>query len=249
MNFRMLQPAALIDLNRCPELDYMRREGEQLVVGAMTRQATLEHSALVAQCCPLISAAILFVGSPAIRNRGTVGGTLAHADRTAELPAVAVALDAEILALGPNGTRTISAEDFFVGDLTTALQPDEMLREIRFPVARASGRFAFTEASNRHHDLALVGVAVNLAIEDESIGVARIVCHGAGPQPVRLTSVEDALTRQPPSPDLLKQAAFQCVGFIEPEGDNHASAAYRAAVLPRLVLRALQHAINEVAAK
>src|SRR6202035_5239471 len=123
---------------------------------------------------------------------------LAHADRTAELPAVAVALDAEIIALGPNGARRIPAEEFFIGDLTTTLHSDEMLREVRFPVARASGRFAFAEASNRHHDLALVGVAVNLSLEDNNIRTARIVCHGAGPQRARLKYVEDALKGQSP---------------------------------------------------
>jgi CO/xanthine dehydrogenase FAD-binding subunit len=244
MNFRLLQPAALIDLNQCPGLDYMRREGNFLVVGTMTRQAALEHSSLVAQCCPLITAAIVYLASPAIRNRGTTGGTLAHADRTAELPAVAVALGAEIVALSPKGERTIAAADFFLGDLTTALQPDEMLREVRFPVSSALSRVAFTEAGNRHHDLALVGVAVNLSMEDENIGGARIVCHGAGPQPVRLTAVEDALTGQRPSTDLLEHAVRRCGDTIEPEGDNHASAAYRAAVLPRLVLKALRQAGN-----
>lgn len=245
MNFRLLQPAALIDLNKCPGLNYLRQEDDELVIGPMTRQASVEHSDLVRKCCPLISEAMIYLGSPAIRNRGTIGGTLAHADRTAELPAVAVALGAKFLVLGPNGSRTIPAEEFFLGDLTTALQPDEMLREIRFPVSAKSSRSAFVEAGNRHHDLALVGVAVSLSFIDNCISDARIVCHGAGPHPVRLTYAEDALIGKSVAPDLLDEAASQSNLSIEPEGDIHASAQYRSAVLPRLVGRALQRAVSD----
>ena len=130
-------------------------------------------------CCPLISKTMIYVGSPTIRNRGTIGGTLADADRTAELPAVAVALEAELIALGPKGARRIPAADFFRGDLSTDKRTDEMLREIRFPVSPNGSLSAFTEATNRHHDLALVGVAVYLEIEDSgTVAKARIVCNG-----------------------------------------------------------------------
>lgn len=135
LNFRVSRPAALVDLGRCPELAYLQREGDWLVSGPMTRQATAEHSALVQENCPLLVKALRYLGPPTIRNRGTIGGTLAHADRVAELSGVALALGAEFVAQGPSGRRVISAENFFVGDLTNALNPDEMLREIRFPIA------------------------------------------------------------------------------------------------------------------
>lgn len=244
LNFRLVQPAALIDLNRCPGLDYIRLEDDRLIIGPMTRQATVEFSALVRECCPLISKTMMYLGSPAIRNRGTIGGTLAHADRTAELPAVAVALDAELVALGPDGLRSIRAEDFFLGDLSTALQPDEMLREVRFPISSPASLTSFVEAGNRHHDLALAGVAVNLEFRDGKVSSARIVCHGVGPQPVRLTGVEDALTGLSLDAELIAHAAELSADAVEPEGDIHASAEYRKTIVPRLVAHGLRQAVK-----
>ena len=189
MNFRLIRPEALIDLNRCPGLDYLRQEEGRLVIGPMTTQTTVEYSDLVKSCCPLISKTMIYLGSPTIRNRGTIGGTLAHADRTAELPAVALALEAELIAQSPDGVRSIPAEKFFRGDLSTDLQTDEMLREIRFPVSPARSLSAFTEATNRHHDLALAGVAVHLELaEDGTVAKARIVCNGIGPSPFALNA-------------------------------------------------------------
>ena len=246
MNFRLIRPEALIDLNRCPGLDYLRREDGQLVIGPMTRQFTVEYSDLVKSCCPLISNTMVYVGSPTIRNRGTIGGTLAHADRTAELPAVAVALEAELIALGPKGTRRIPAADFFRGDLSTDLRTDEMLREIRFPVSPNGSLSAFTEATNRHHDLALIGVAVYLEIEDNRTVVkARIVCNGMGPSPIRLKRAEQRLCGNGADTDAIYDAAQLSLDGVEPEGDIHASADYRSAVLPRLVARALQQAVAD----
>ncbi len=246
MNYRLIRPEALIDLNRCPGLDYLRREDGQLVIGPMTRQFAVEYSDLVKSCCPLISKTMIYVGSPTIRNRGTIGGTLAHADRTAELPCVAVALDAELIALGPQGTRRIPAAIFFRGDLSTDLQPDEMLREIRFPVSPNGSLSAFTEATNRHHDLALAGVAVCLQLDDNgTVADARVVCNGIGPFPIRLKRVEQTLRGTRADTDAIYEAAQLSLEGIEPEGDIHASAGYRSAVLPRLVARALKQAVAD----
>jgi CO/xanthine dehydrogenase FAD-binding subunit len=246
MNFRLIRPEALIDLNRCPGLDYLRREDGRLVIGPMTTQSTVEYSDLVKSCCPLISKTMIYLGSPTIRNRGTIGGTLAHADRTAELPAVAVALEAELIAQSPNGVRSIPAENFFCGDLSTDLQTDEMLREIRFPVSPARSLSAFTEATNRHHDLALAGIAVHLELaEDGTVAKARIVCNGIGPFPIRLKRVEQTLCGTRADDDAVRDAALFSLDGVEPEGDIHASADYRSAVLPRLVARALQHAVAD----
>ena len=246
MNFRLIRPEALIDLNRCPGLDYLRQEEGRLVIGPMTTQTTVEYSDLVKSCCPLISKTMIYLGSPTIRNRGTIGGTLAHADRTAELPAVALALEAELIAQNPDGVRSIPAENFFRGDLSTDLRTDEMLREICFPVSPACSLSAFTEATNRHHDLALAGVAVHLELaEDGTVTKARIVCNGIGPSPIRLKRVEQTLCGTRADDDALRDAALFSLDGVEPEGDIHASADYRSAVLPRLVARALQQAVAD----
>ena len=133
LNLRLARPTALIDLGRCPGLTDLHREGDRLVCGPMLRQIEVERSPLVLQCCPLVARTMRLLGPPTTRNRGTIGGTLAHADRVAELPGVAVALEAELVAKRPNGARVIAAENFFLSDLTTALAPDEMLRESVFP--------------------------------------------------------------------------------------------------------------------
>ncbi len=246
MNFRLIRPEALIDLNRCPGLDYLRQEEGRLVIGPMTTQTTVEYSDLVKSCCPLISKTMIYLGSPTIRNRGTIGGTLAHADRTAELPAVALALEAELIAQSPDGVRSIPAENFFRGDLSTDLRTDEMLREIRFPVAPACSLSAFTEATNRHHDLALAGVAAHLELaEDGTVTKARIVCNGIGPSPIRLKRVEQTLCGTRADDGAVRDAALFSLDGVEPEGDIHASADYRSAVLPRLVARALQQAVAD----
>ena len=244
MNFRLVAPAALIDLNRCPDLAYIRYEGSEIAVGAMARQAGVEFSDVVAQACPLIAKAMPFLGSPAIRNRGTIGGTLAHADRTAELPAVSIALGATMIAFGPDGARPIAAEDFFIGDLTTSLEPFEMLREVRFPVSPAGSRCAFVEATNRHHDLALAGIALLLVPSDDGvIQSTSIVCHGIGPHPVRLAAAEAALVNTRGEAEALRHAASLANEGLEPEDDNQASADYRSRVVPGLVARALNDAM------
>lgn len=244
VNLRISRPAALIDLGRCPELAYFRRDGNWLVCGPMTRQATVEHAAIVRECCPLVMKTMRFLGHPTIRNRGTIGGTLAHADRVAELPGVAVALGALLVAEGPAGLRSIAAEDFFLGDLTTALGPDEMLREIQFPVSPASSRSAFVEASNRHHDLATVGIAASLDLSPQGICErARLVAVGVSAAPVRLRSSEGRLGGRIVGADAIREAS-QAVSELAVDSDLHASASYRRRVVIGLVERALRHALD-----
>ena len=245
INLRLARPTALIDLGCCPELDYIRRDGESLVVGPMTRQATVEHSPVVRAHCPLISQSMPFVGHPVIRNRGTIGGTLAHADRVAELTGVTVALGAVFIAQGPQGRRTIVAENFFVGDLTPDLRPDEMLREIRFPVRGANSRSAFVEASNRHHDLATVGIAIHLdAVANGRCGGASIAANGVAPVPVRLRSTERRLTDGLLDEAAIIEAAALCLSDVDPHQDLHARAEYREMVLPRLVEHGIRQALH-----
>src|SRR5881628_249850 len=161
MNFRLARPAALVDLNRIPELSYVRAEpdGGALVIGAMTRQRALERSDVVRRAAPLMAEAMPYVAHPQIRNRGTVGGSVAHADPAAELPAVTLALEARFRARSRSGERTIPAAEFFKGLLETALEPDELLVEIAIPHSPARSGYAFAEVARRHGDYALVGVA------------------------------------------------------------------------------------------
>ena len=165
LNMRLARPHVLIDLNRVAGLDYIREDNGTVAIGAMTRQRTVERSPMVREKLPLLWEAIQFVGHPQIRNRGTVGGSLAHADPSAELPAVAVASGATLVARSPRGERTLNAEEFFVSYLATALEPDELLTEVRFPVHGHRGT-AFLEVSRRHGDYALAGVAAMVTVRD-----------------------------------------------------------------------------------
>jgi carbon-monoxide dehydrogenase medium subunit len=244
MNFRVAAPEALIDLGRCASVNGLGRDGDALVFGPMVRQATAETSDLVKACCPLITVTMPFLGSRTIRNRGTIGGTLAHADRSAELPAVALALDATMIAEGPHGQRAIAAKDFFVSDLTTSLEADELLREIRFPVMRPEHRFAFVEATNRHHDLALAGVAVILALTGNRCERAALAVCGIGPKPTRLHAAERCLDGRTIGDSAIRAAGAASLHDVEFETDVHATAEYRRHALPGLVMRALVDAVS-----
>jgi carbon-monoxide dehydrogenase medium subunit len=192
MNLRLVKPATLVDINRLPGLGYVRRENGSLAIGALTRQSAVESSELIARQCPLMAEAIRFVGHRPIRNRGTVGGNLAHADPSSELPAVAVALGATLVAQSPAGRRTIAAEDFFVGPLSTALVPNELLTEVRVPVSPDGQGWAFMEVSPRAGDYGLVGVAVTLEVQGGVCQAARLAYSGVGPRPARVAAAEPA---------------------------------------------------------
>jgi len=244
LNFRIITPEALIDLSRCRGLDEIRSEGSVLVLGSMVRQSTAETSEIVRTCCPLITATMPFLGPSPIRNRGTIGGSLAHADRVAELPAVAVALGAIMIAEGPKRRREIPAREFFLGDLTTALASEEMLREVRFPISSDGERFAFVEATNRHHDLALVAVALKLVLNAGRCEQAAIAVVGVGPKPLRLPASEGCLVGKRLDAATVLAAAQLSTEGIEFESDVHTPASYRRHVLPSLVERALRQAAS-----
>lgn len=244
MNLRMARPAALIDLGRCPELAYARREGDWIAVGPMTRQAEAERSAVVRAHCALLAKALPLIGPPPVRNRGTVGGTLAHADRVAELSAVALALGAEIVAQSPRGRRAIAAREFFVADLTTALAPDEMLREVRFPVDRAGSVAGFSEATIRHHDLMLLGVAAHVELANGRCVAVRLAVAGGHSVPQRLARIEAELVRAGKLDSaVVREAAALGAADIELQGDGYATERYRRHILPGLVERAVAQAM------
>lgn len=243
LNLRMARPAALIDLGRCPDLAYIRRQDGWLAFGPMTRQLDAEHSELVQAHCPLLAKALPYLGPPTTRSRGTVGGTLAHADRLAELPAVAVALGAEITALGPNGSRTIPAAEFFAGDLTTSLAQDEMLREVRFPVDRGETGAGFAEATIRHHDLMLLGVAAHLQFSKGTCMGAQLAVVGGYSVPQRLQKSEALLMGAAVTDAVLAAAARVAGEKIELQDDTYATERYRRRILPALAERAIRQAL------
>lgn len=246
MNMRLARPKLLVDINKLSELDYIRPHDGGLAIGALTRHRTVERSDLVQERCPLLFGTIPFIAHPAIRNRGTLGGSLAHADPMAELPAVMVALGAEIRARGPQGERSIKAEEFFITYLTTALEPDELLTEVRIPPWPAKTGWGFVELARRHGDMAMAGVAATLAVDGGVCRQARIALLGVGSTPVQASSAEALLVGQKPSDDLFRQAGEKIAQEVEPGEDIHATAEYRRHLAKVLTQRALGAALERV---
>jgi aerobic carbon-monoxide dehydrogenase medium subunit len=246
MNMRLARPAVIVDINRLRTLDYIRDDGEALRLGALTRQRTAERSPAVAERCPLLRDALRFVGHPQIRNRGTIGGSIAHADPAAELTAVLAALGGEVTVQGPRGRRVIAAPDLFVTYLTTSLDPRELLVEVRLPALPPRAGWSWMEIARRHGDFALAGVGVVLAERGGVIAEARIGLTGVGPTPVRAGEAERLLAGRSASPALWEDAAQAVRAAIEPEGDIHASGEYRKHVAGVLTRRALAEATSRL---
>ncbi|MCB0305032.1 MAG: xanthine dehydrogenase family protein subunit M [Calditrichaeota bacterium] len=242
MNFRLARPAVLIDLNRIKELSYIEKNGSGLRLGAMTRQRALERSELVANHAPLLHETMPFIAHPQIRNRGTIGGNIAHADPASELPAVMWALDGYLKLQSAAGERRVAVQDFFVGMFTTDLEPEEMLTEIEIPAMFPSSGWAFREIARRHGDYALVGVAATVRLDEAGrCEDARLVFLSVGEGPVEAQLASDALIGELPGDALIETAAaLAAEADIDPDGDIHASADYRrqlARVLARDTLR------------
>jgi carbon-monoxide dehydrogenase medium subunit len=245
MNFRLARPAVLVDLNRIRALAYIEKDrGGGLRIGAMTRQRAVERSELVAREAPLLFDALPWIAHPQIRNRGTVGGSLAHADPAAELPAVMVALDALFVLRSRTAVRTVPARSFYTGVLSTELRPDELLTEIRIPPLAPGTGAAFVEVSRRRGDFALIGVAVNLVVNDagacESVGIALV---SAGDRPILATGAMAVLEGVVAGAAEIEEAARVAAELdIDPPGDIHGSPAYRRHLARVLVRRALSQA-------
>ena len=260
MNFRLAQPAVLLDLNRIDELAYIRTVGEAdandgaaggsegdggdcaggLRIGAMTRQAALERNPEVAAHSPLLAAALPYIAHPQIRNRGTIGGSIAHADPAAELPAVAVTLGAELTIRNAGGERRVASADFFQGLFATALGPEDLLVQISVPALPAGAGWSFQEVARRHGDYALVGVAATMVLAGDVCESARLVFLSVGGGPVVASSAVAALVGETLDDRRIAEAArLAAHEDIDPVDDIHASAAYRrhlAAVLGRRAL-------------
>lgn len=245
MNFRLVTPAILIDLNRIGELAYIREHDGGLVIGAMTRQRQVERDARVAKHAPLISEAMPFVAHPQIRNRGTLGGIFAHADPAAELPAVAIATNAKFKVKNKKRERWIEARDFFTGLFSTVLEPDELLVEIAVPTMPPRTGYAFQEMSRRHGDFALAGVACTLTLDERGVcREARIVFLGLGPRPIDARNAAKQIVGAQPTPDAIRAAVEAVDSEIDPSADIHASAEFRRHLAQVLTRRALETAVT-----
>jgi aerobic carbon-monoxide dehydrogenase medium subunit len=242
LNFRLARPQHVIDIGRIAALAEIRRGTDALVVGAMTRHAQAEHSRAVAADAPLLAAAVPHIAHPPIRNRGTVGGSLAHGDSAAELPSVATALDAVFVAVSARGRREIPAAEFFTTHLTTALEPDELLTEIRFPRAEPGTGAAFLEIARRRGDFALVGVAAQVRIEDGRIAAPRVCISGVDQVPHRCHTAEAVLRGARPGSAAVEEAADAARDSVRPGDDLHATAAYRRDVAGTLLARVVTEA-------
>ncbi|MBW7885390.1 MAG: xanthine dehydrogenase family protein subunit M [Caldilineaceae bacterium] len=246
MNFRLAQPQVLIDLNGIQELFYVKEERDgQLRIGAMTRQRTLECSDVIARHVPLLHGVMPFIAHVQIRNRGTIGGSLAHADPAAELPAVMVALNARFRLQSTHGERWVNAADFYIGLFTTELAPDEILTEIAVPSLPARSGWSMQEIARRHGDYALVGVAATVTLDGaDRCQDVRLVYLSVGEGPTQALTATRTLIGEQATPDVIAAAAHAAAhDDIEPLGDIHATAAYRRHLVEVLGRRALQEAV------
>lgn len=250
LNFRLLKPGALVDINGIGELAYIHRAGQTIAIGAGTRQSSLLTSEAVHRACPLLSEAAPFIGHPATRNRGTVGGSIVHADPAAELAIAAVALDAQIVLRSVRGERTVPATQFFVSYFTTALEADELLTEVRFPSLGPRTGCGFLEVTRVHGGFAVVAVAAVVTLNRRGqCEKASVALGGVGGIPVRAPAVEQAITNTEATTDVLRHAAELVKGEIEPESDVHASREYRRHLAAVLTRRALQVAVERAQAR
>jgi carbon-monoxide dehydrogenase medium subunit len=243
LNFRLAAPSMLVDLRRVPDLGEITIEPEGVRLGATVRWRDIENDPLLHRAHPLLRAGIAHVAHYQIRNRGTVGGSLAHADPAAELPGIAVTCDAEIAVVGAAGRRTIPTGEFFTGPLSTALRPDEIITELRLPPWPARRRWGFEEFSRRQGDFALAGIA--LFYDDDAQGHAEnahVGVIGACSRPHRLTPVEVIINGRAINEDAIAAAARAASSAIDPPQDLHAPADYRRALVGTLVERALRAA-------
>lgn len=242
MNFRLAKPEMLIDINRIVGLDHCRMEGDELVIGALSRHASLAGSQLVKEACPLMHEAYQWVAHGPVRNRGTLCGNLCHADPASEMPAVAMVANALLILRSKGGTRRVPSAEFFKGIYATAAGEDEMLVEVRIPVAPKGQGWGFQEVCVRKGDFAIVAAAATLQIANGRVSRAAIGLCGVGPCATRISSAEGHLVDKTVDETTISEAANMCVGAVEPKSDIHGSADYRRDLVRTLVARSLRDA-------
>lgn len=247
MKLRLANPKVLIDLGRIADLDYLRADGEKLNIGARTTYAQIKESELLRNKCPLLPKTASVVGDAQVRNRGTIGGSLAHADPHGDMPATALALEAELKAVGPKGARWIKAEDFFVAMFGTALAPDEVLTEIRVPVLDGD-RSVYLKAARRPSDFAMVGVALRMRVSpDQTCEQITIGITGVADRPYRGAEVEKALRGLRLSAKIIEEAAARVCDGVDVAEDIHASKKFRSHLARLYTERAIQAAMATAA--
>jgi len=240
MKLRLAQPSKLIDLGKIQGLSYVRQDGGATAIGAMTT-----HADVVAANVPLLSETAAHVGDIQVRNRGTLGGSLAHADPAGDLPAAVLALGAEIKAVGKNGARTIAADDFFVDLLTTALAADEILTEVRIPALSGRTGVSYKKFAQPASRYAICGVAAVITLgANNAVERARVAVTGVGPKAYRATGVEQALQGKSATADNIRAAAEHAADGVEASGDIHASADYRKHLARVFARRAIEEAVS-----
>jgi 2-furoyl-CoA dehydrogenase FAD binding subunit len=228
LNMRLSAPGCLIDMNGLHDLNYIRQEGEWLTIGAMTRQRDIEKSLVIRENSPLLSEAVPFIGHMQTRNRGTVGGSLVHADPAAELPLSVLALSGRAIIASSEGNREVDLSEFFITYLTTDIMPGEMLIEIKIPLDAAPRGYSFQEFSRKHGDFALVASAC--VLDTDALGritSARLTLGGVDAVPIVAEAAVDALLGEKLTESLLEEAGVQAASHVDPEGDLHASREYR----------------------
>jgi CO/xanthine dehydrogenase FAD-binding subunit len=248
MNFRLAQPEHVVDINPIEELAYVRRDDGRLAIGATARQAAVERSD-DARRVPLLVEALHWVAHPPVRHRGTVVGSIAHADPAAELPCVALTLDARLTLTSAAGERRLAADEFFLGPFDTALEPGELLKEVSFPLSAPGSGHAFVEFARRHGDFAIAGAAVALRLDGGRIAEAAIGLCGVGPAPLRARAAEEQLRGQVAYEELLVAAAQAAVEGLQPASDIHGNREYRIGVARAQVRKALTLALERAKAQ
>lgn len=247
MNFRLAQPRNLIDLNRIRGLDQIRLHDDMLSLGAMARQRDVERSPAVAGGLPILREAMEQIAHPAIRNRGTIGGSLVHADPSAELPLIAIALDATLCLQSARASRSVAAGEFYQGYLATDIRADELLVRIDLRLPPPNSGWCCTEIARRQGDFAIVAVAALLDYaSDRCVNFARVAVGGVGPAPLRLAAVEEMLSGKRPDGELFRRAGETAAQAVEPPADIHASSGYRRQLTQVLVRRALEVAAGRI---
>lgn len=242
LNFRLLRPTILIDINPIKELTTIEDKGRSILLGALARHHQVETSALIARHFPIIPHAMRYVAHLAIRNRGTIAGSLAHADPAAEWPMLAVLLEATIHIASPTGPRAVKAHDFFIDALSADLGAEDLIVGVELPKLAKRTGWGFEEVSRRHGDFAIAAAAATMTVEDGTVAQVRLALTGVGPKPLRITDAEAALAGGPLSEDRVARVVEAVDAAIAPETDLHASADYRRHLAGVLARRALQAA-------
>lgn len=251
LNMRLARPNIVVDVNRIKELNYVRVSDSGVSIGALARQRVLQTEKLIAERVPILQEAAYYIAHPQIRSRGTVCGSIAHADPAAELPALALALDAEMTLTSAKAARTVGAETFFKSFFTTTLGANEILTEVRFPSPPTDSAWSVLEISRRHGDFAIAGIVAGLALDPnrQVIARARLVYFGVGATPIRVKAAEEALIGQAALEPAFEAAAQSAMQGIDPSNDIHASEAYRRSVAATLTKRALRAALQKLETK